>query len=870
MKLRVSFVVAAVAAFSMARAQDLAQMLGALEPREIGPTTMGGRVSDVAVFEKEPRIFYVGTASGGVWKTENGGTNMVPVFDKQPVLSIGAVAVNPQDPEDVWVGTGEPSSRNSTCYGDGLYHSTDGGKTWTLVGFQEARHFSKIVVSPDDPKTVYVAALGNLWGPNPERGLYKTKDGGKTWKKVIDMGPKTGVIDLVVNYKNPKVLLAATWERVRLPYNFYSRSAGNAIYRSTDGGERWTKVTKGMPAGDLGRIGLSMMRSNPKICVATIDAKEGGGFFRSEDEGQSWKRMGGNNDRPFYFSRPQQDPTDEKRCYTGATSLRYSDDKGATFRDFNSQIHPDHHAIWINPSDNQHMIVGNDGGVVQTRDRGKTWQFLGTMRIGQFYAVDVDMRKPYWIYGGAQDNGCWGGPSQTRSGGVSFYHWTTIGGGDGFYVEADPEDYRTVYSESQGGGIQRVNMETGEGRGIRPSPNRLGEPTGTRYRFNWNSPILISPHNHTTLYFGGNKLFKSVDRGDNWKAVSPDLTTNDAEKLKPVVGDSINSGAETHCTIITVSESPVKQGVLWVGTDDGLVQTSKDDGVTWTDVTANIPGVPKGTWVSRVNASRFKDGRCYVTFDGHRGNDYAAYVFVTEDFGATWTRIAGIPDGASCYAFTEGVRNEDLLFVGTEYGVFASIDRGVSWTKYTTGAFPNVRTDDFVIHPRELDLVIATHGRSFWTVPVGPLEQLTKANREKDVYLCEPQAVYGLGRQIEGGYTPFGEFTSPNTQPGTTVYYWLKAETKEKVKVVIQDAGGRDLASLDGQGAAGLNSVRWRPRGRGLTNRTGDVSAVLRIGDKDVAKVAVHLESLVPDGGPNTGSEEWESTRDEDEEGGGR
>ncbi|MBS1721434.1 MAG: hypothetical protein JSS66_00340 [Armatimonadetes bacterium] len=850
---------------SFSYSQDPAQILGALEPRELGPTTMGGRVSDIAVYEKDPRIFYIGTASGGVWKTENGGTALEPIFDKQPVLSIGAIAVNQKNPDEVWVGTGEPSSRNSTCYGDGLYHTMDGGKTWEYVGFKESRQCSRIVINPEDPKTVFVALLGNLWGPNPERGLYKTTDGGKTWKKVIEGGPKVGVIDVTFNPKNPKVMLAATWERLRVPYNFYSRSEANAIWRSTDGGEKWTKVSKGLPTGQVGRIGLSIMRSNPKICIATVDAEKDGGVYRSEDEGVSWTKMSATDPRPFYFSLPRQDPNDENRLYLGATGLMVSDDKGKTVKEMPIQVHPDFHALWINPSDSNHILVGNDGGCAQSRDRGKTWQFLGTMRIGQFYDVSVNNRKPYWIFGGAQDNGSWGGPTQTRNGGVSYYHWFSIGGGDGFYVEADPEDPNIVYSESQGGAVARLDLETGATTGIRPNPSRLGEPSGTRYRFNWDTPIMVSPHNHATVYIGGNKLFKSVDRGDHWKAVSPDLSTNDPEKQKPVLGDQIQSGAEVHCTIISISESPIKEGLLWVGTDDGLVQVSQDGGTTWKEVGANAPGVPKGTWVSRVCASRYKEGRCYVAFDGHRTNDYAPYVFVTEDFGTTWTRINGIPDGNSCYALTEGLKNEDLLFVGTELGLYASLDRGATWTKYTTSTFPNVRVDDMVIHPREFELAIATHGRSFWTVPVGPLEELTKANRDKDVFLCDPQDVTILGRLSGGGYTNFGEFVAQNTQPGTKVYYWLKAETKDKVVVSIQGPGGNELARLDGKGAAGLNSVSWRPRGRQAIGKTGDVSAVLKIGDKEVARTGIHVESLVGSGNPGSG-EESEQVTDPDRE----
>ncbi len=832
---------------------------------------MGGRIADLAVYEADPRIFYVGTAGGGVWKTENGGHTMTPIFDKQPVLAIGAVAVNQKNPDEVWVGTGEPSSRNSTDIGQGLYHSTDGGKTWTSVaGFENVRQFGKIAIDPNDPKTILVAALGNLWGPNPERGLYKSTDDGKTWKKVMDQGDKVGVVDVVYNPKNPKVVLAVTWERLRVPYNFYSRSVNNGIWRSTDGGEKWTRMTKGIPTGEVGRIGLDVMDSNPKIWVAEIDHKDEAGYYRSEDEGQSWTKISKQDDRPFYFSMPRQDPTDENRVYAPATSLMYSDDKGKTFKDMSGSIHPDFHAMWIDPKDHNHMLVGNDGGVAQTRDRGVSWEFLGTMRIGQFYAVDTDNRKPYWVYGGAQDNGCWGGPTQTRNGGVSYFHWISVGGGDGFYVKVDPEDWHIIYSESQGGAIQRINVETGEGRGIRPIPSRLGEPSGTRYRFNWDSPIFISPHNHTTLYFGGNKVFKSVDRGNNWKLVSPDLTTNDPEKEKPVVGDNIQSGAETHCTIICIGESPVKQGVLWVGTDDGNLQVSQDDGVTWKNVVSNVPGVPKNTWVTRVVPSKYKEGRCYVTFDGHRSNDYKPYVYVTEDFGATWKALTGIPDGNPCYAFAEGEQNEDLLFVGTEFGLYVSIDRGQSWTKYTTDSWPNVRVDDLKIQARDLDLVVATHGRSFWTVPIGALEQLTKTNRDKDAFLCQPRNIYFIGRMSGGGYTSFGEFVARNTQPGAPIFYNLKTEAKERVTISVVDAAGNEVGHMTGDRDAGLHTVSWSPRGR-IGRVSGDFGVVLKIGDKEIARTSVRVESMITDTGYTQDSDDQEQTTsgDPDERTGG-
>lgn len=839
------FIAVALASVSFSQNYDaVVQMLSAIEPRELGPTTMGGRISDLAIYEKDQRIIYVGSASGGVWKTEDGGRVFSPVFDKQATLSIGAVAVDQNDPKDVWVGTGEGSSRNSTCIGEGLYHSTDGGATWTMVGLQNVRQFGRIAINPSDSKTLLVAAVGNLWGPNPERGLYKTTDEGKTWKKVIDGGDKVGAIDVRYDPKNPKNVLAVTWERLRVPHNFYSRSDSNGIYRSTDGGDHWTRVTKGLPEKEVGRIGIDVMRSNPKIWVATVDAKEGSGFYRSEDGGVSWTKMTSQNPRPFYFSVPRADPLDENRVYLPGTNLSYSDDKGKTFKDYQSDIHPDFHAAWIDPTDSNHMLFGNDGGVVQTRDRGKTWEFLSSLRVGQFYNVDYNMRIPYWVGGGAQDNGSWAGPTQARQGGVAYFNWLGFQFGDGFYVQFDKEDSQWFYSESQGGGIIRSNLVTGENTPIRPSVAKTGDPAGTKYRFNWSTPFLLSPFNQSTIYLGGNILFKSVDRGLHWKSISPDLTTNDPEKEKPVVGDNINSGAETHCTIITLNESPVKPGLLWVGTDDGLVQMSPDDGGSWKEVTGNFSGVPKNTWVSRVAPSAFKAERCYVSFDGHRSNDYKPYVYMTEDNGATWKSISSnLPEGP-VYVVKEDPKNEDLLFVGTEFGLFISVDRGATWNKYTTGAWPNVRVDDVTVHPRDLDLIVGTHGRSFWTIPIAPLEQLTADNRGKDSFLCTPPPVYLLGRINGGGYTSFGEFVAPNTQPKATLYYWLKAESKEKVQILVQDILGNVVSRLDAKGGAGLNSVEYRPRGRNAPRKTGDYAVVLKIGDKEAAKVPLRIEDI--------------------------
>lgn len=803
---------------------------------------MGGRIIDLAVYEKEPRIFYIGTAGGGVWKTENGGITVRPVFDKERFVAVGSLAVRQDDPNHVWVGTGEESSRNSTQWGGGIYKSEDGGATWTLAGLEKTRHISKVILHPKDKNTVWVASLGSLWGYDQDRGVFKTTDGGKTWQKVLYIDEKTGIADMAIDPNDSNVLLAAAWEKIRKPYTFISGGPGSGLYRSTDGGRTWRKVTKGLPENTpLGRIGLSFFRKNSNIVVATVEAK-GGGVFRSKDKGQSWQKINNLNPRPFYFSKPMQDPSDESRIYVLAVNFHFSEDGGATFRNMSMNIHVDHHAIWINPSDSNHMIIGNDGGLAQTRDRGLAWEHINSLPIGQYYAITYDMRKPYYVYGGLQDNGSWAGPTQTSRGSVSFLDWYGIGGGDGFHVQVDPQDWTTVYSESQGGAISRLNQASGDFRFIRPRPRQ-----GETYRFNWSSPILISPHNSKTIYFGGNKLFKSVNRGDSWSVVSDDLTSNDPQKQRPGQGSVSpeNTGAETHCTIVTISESPRKAGLLWVGTDDGYVWVTENDGQKWSNVTANIPGLPPNTWCSRVTASRFVDGRAYATFDGHRSNDYKAYVYVTEDLGKTWTKLSdSIPDEEACYVIKEGERNPDLLVLGTELSLYISLDRGKSWMRYRSGSFPTVAVHDVAIHPRELDLIVGTHGRSIWILPIAPLEGLTAEALAKDVVLCRPQAVYHLGRVSPLSWMGDRLFASPNTQPGTTIFYYLKADMGGDAVLTISDTLGERVAELKGPATAGLNAVRWNVTNRARV-KAGEYRLTLNVGGQEQSQL-ITVEDLTP------------------------
>lgn len=852
--LLVPFAVTATAQTPPAQ-EPWANIVNTLKPRSIGPTNMGGRITDLAVYGPKPQVFYIATASGGLWKTENAGITVAPVFDKENTVSIGACAVSQKDPNLVWVGSGEGTSRNSVAWGDGVYKSTDGGKTWTNMGLKETMHIARIVIDPRDENTVYVGAQGRLWGPNPERGVYKTTDGGKTWNLMLKVDDTTGVADLQMNPKNPNELLCAMWTRVRKAYDFTSGGPNSGLYKSKDGGKTWKKITQGFPkGGGLGRIGISYFQADPKYVVTTVEYSpkanpdikatgatqmNGGGIFISQDGGESWAQSSGLNPRPFYFSHPQWDPTDKNRIYVLGVSLHVSDDMGKTFRTLRASIHADNHAFWVDPKDNSTMVIGNDGGVYVSRDRAVNWQHLNNIVAGQFYAVAFDFRKPYWVYGGLQDNGSWGYPTNTIRGGPTFADAYNTGGGDGFHVQVDPNDWAIVYSESQGGAVSRLDQKTGARRFIRPRP-----PQGERYRFNWSTPIYLSPHNSSTVFIGGNKLFKSVNRGDNFKAISPDLTTNNPNKLKPGANSVTpeDTGAEAHCTIITISESPIRQGLLYVGTDDGLVWTSPDDGQTWTNLTANIPDLPANTWCSRVLASKWEEGRVYATFDGHRNNDFKPYVYASGDYGKTWSKLsAGLPDNDCVYVIREGTQNSDLLLLGSEMSLRVSLDLGKTWGR-VRGDFPTVAVHDIQIHPRDLEAVIGTHGRSIWTMDVSALEQLTATNRDKDIFLCKPQTVYNMGFVSGAPWDGDAVYQAQNSQPTVNLYYWIKTKPVGNVRLQVTDAAGNQVADMSGGNEVGLNVVRWSARNR----PAGDYRLILRADGKEYI-TAVKVEDA-PDG----------------------
>ncbi|HLK60816.1 MAG TPA: hypothetical protein VKU00_29905 [Chthonomonadaceae bacterium] len=790
--------------------------------RNIGPTIMGGRIDDFGVVASNPSILYVGSATGGVFKSVNHGTTWEAVFDSQNVSSIGAVTVAPSNPDVVWVGTGEANNRQSSSWGDGVYRSTDAGKTWQHVGLEKTMHIGRIVVHPQNPEVAWVAACGDLWASSKDRGLYKTTDGGKTWTNTLFVNEDTGFTDIVIDPQHPDTLVAAAYQRRRTPFGFNGGGPGSSLYKTTDGGQTWKKLTEGLPTGDTGRIGLDIYHKDPKILYACIE-NAAGGIFRSEDSGDTWKKMGVvnmglNAYRPMYFSQIRVDPNDDQRIYLAGVRMGLSVDGGKTFSNtIGPRIHADVHAMWIDPANSNHLIVGCDGGIQWSFDKARTWDYVNTIPVSQFYQVSFDMRRPYWVYGGLQDNGSWGAPSSTLTQfGPTNDDWMNVGGGDGFYTQADPSDWRIIYSESQQGALRRMSVATGESKSIRPRPP-VGEPA---YRFDWNSPLIISPHNPKKLLFGGNRLFISTDRGDSWRRTD-DLSTNPDRTKMPIMGVmpspkmlSLNDGQDSYGEIVTLTESPLKAGLIYVGTDDGNVQVSHDDGKTWQNIAGNVPGVPKGTYVSRVLASHYTEGRAYVSFTGHSRGDLKPYIFVTEDYGATWTPLAAnLPEGNTVKCIQEHPRNPNLLFAGTERGLYVSFDRGGKWQRL--GApLPTVPIYDIEVHPRDNDLILATHGRGIWILDdITPLEQIAGKPLPTQPMLFPPRTGVAFRTWDNKGITGNRFFSGPNPPSGALLQYYLPTELAQdsNVSLTILDKSGktvvRELRNLSL--AAGMHRVTW-------------------------------------------------------------
>ncbi len=756
-------------------------LLAGLKARAIGPASMSGRVAAIDAVESNPDIVYVGAATGGVWKTVNGGLTWEPLFDDQAVSAVGAVAVFQPNPDIVWVGTGEGNPRNSVSFGQGIYRSLDGGRTWKHLGLAETERIHRVIPHPTDPDVAYAAAQGRLWGENPERGVFKTTDGGRTWKKVLYIDPRTGAADLIMDPRNPNKLFAALWDHRREPWTFRSGGPGSGLYVTQDGGETWKRLTEddGLPRGPLGRIGLAISRSNPDTVYALVEANRSA-LVRSDDGGRTWKTASSDErvaNRPFYYADIRVDPAWPNRVYNLTSRLTVSDDGGKTFSRLgrSNEIHGDYHALWINPNDPEHMIAGNDGGLGVSHDRGDTWYFVSNLPLAQYYHVAVDMDTPYNVYGGLQDNGSWRGPSAVwEEGGIRNHHWAKVGGGDGFDTLPDPADSTTGYAMSQAGFLMRWNLRDGEVKSIRPPSPDPAE----RLRFNWNAGIATDPFEPGTLYYGSQYLHKSTDRGETWTVISPDLTSDKPEWQKQAQSGGLTpdvTGAENFTTIIAVAPSALERGVIWVGTDDGRVHVTRDGGQNWTSVEKNIPGAPANTWVPHIRPSKHQAGGAFLVMDDHRRSNFTSYVFRTDDFGRTWKSLATSDLSGWALSIEQDPVDPDLLFLGTEVGLYVSLDGGRRWMRWRHG-LPTTPVADLVIHPRDHDLVIATHGRALYVLDdLAPLRDMTPET------LDEPLRVYAGGpavlhqRKPAGGASRAGagDFRGENRPYGALITYSL-------------------------------------------------------------------------------------------------
>lgn len=799
--------------------------------RSIGPTRQSGRFVDFAVPVQRPYTFYAATASGGLWKTVNNGLTFEPIFDNEKVFSIGDIAVSPDNPDIIWVGTGEANNSRSTYWGDGVYKSLDGGRTWKNMGLNDSHHIGRIVIDPSNPETVYVAALGHLYSENETRGLYKTTDGGRSWKKVLDLKVEErsiGVVDVVLDPRNPQILYAAAYDRLRKPWNYQLGGPGSGIYKSEDGGQTWKKLENGLPGGILGRIGLSIYPGNPRIIYACIENanKPGlspeeryreiklglpsagmidGEVYRSDDGGESWKKVSPEGQSiggapGYYYGQIIVDPNDDQVVYVLSVSVLGTRDGGRTWNRRVFNFGGDNHALWIDPANSNHMLLGYDHGMGITYDGGKNWYHLDFLPLAQFYAIGLDNSYPYRVAGGTQDNGSHLGPSTKPAGKpVRLEDWLTVGGGDGMYNVFDWKTNRYLYNESQFGEIQRVDLQTGERKRIRYQRQDL--------RWNWCAPILVSRHNSDVIYHGANILLKSPYRGEYWLEISPDLTTNDKQKLPQGKG---GDGNIQYCTITTIDESPLVEGLLWVGTDDGNVWLTRDGGRNWEKLNDNIKGHP-GYWVSRVVASNFNPATAYVTFTGFRHDDFRPFIFRTDDYGRTWTSISGnLPEGP-VNVIREDYRQPRLLFAGTDFGVYVSPDGGQNWFQLK-GNLPTQPVHDLQLHPRENDLVVATHGRGIFIADISWLQELTPEvlNRDLHLFPVEPKIKW-LDR--ESRHSSSLNFDGESEPDAVVINYYLKSAVTGEVKIKIY-SGHLLLSELKGQGRAGLNQVLWNMTAR--------------------------------------------------------
>lgn len=806
--------------------------------RQVGPAVTGGRIHDVEALPDDPSTVYLATASGGLWRSTNKGTTWTPIFDDQPVSTFGDLAIAPSNPRILYAGTGEQNNRQSTSWGNGVYRSDDGGDTWRHLGLDQTRHIGRVQIHPTNPDIAWVAALGNLWAPSEERGVYRTTDGGRTWTKTLFVDTLTGVVDLALDPANPDILYAAAYQRMRAAWGFNGGGPGSGIYRSTDGGQTWQELTNGIPAGDRGRIGLALAPSRPRTIYATIEHATEGGIYRTDDGGDSWTRVNERNDRPMYYSHIFVDPTNPERLYKLATNFYRSDDGGRTLRrmptspTYDVGVHADYHSIWIDPTDPEHFYLVGDAGLYESWDMGEQYIRINNLPIGQFYDIGLDMRDPYHIYGGMQDNHSWVGPSATRHWtGIIGDDWRQIGFGDGMYQSVDPTSHRYVYSNSQNGNYTRVDAETGDILDIAPR-----EPEGETYRFDWTSPSLVSRHAPNVVYLGGNRLFKSTDRGYSWEATDDLTRRTDRDTLslmgvvastrscsggfgqqaQPQTGPCIlskNDGESTYAEITTIAESPLTPEVLWVGTDDGAVQVSRDGGTTWTEVGSNLaalPGAPPAsTYVSRVLASGIGADVAFVTLDAHRQGDFRPYVYRTDDFGQTWSAvIEGLDPTGSVRAITQDPDNPNVLYLGTEHALYASANGGTGWTKFTAN-LPATIYIDLEIHPRDHDLVVATHGRSIWILDdARALADWSPAVASAPLHIFPIRTATTMHYWKDTSYRGHGEWNGENPPDGAILTYWLGTAAPD-VEITITDADDNVVRTLRGTGERGLHRVTW-------------------------------------------------------------
>ena len=862
-------------------AQLTTAQLDGLRFRTIGPAVMSGRIVDLAVAESDPIKFYVASATGGVYKTSDNAITLEPVFEHEGTHSVGAIALHQRDTSIVWVGTGERANRQSSSWGDGVYKSTDGGESWTNMGLRDSKHIGRIALHPDDTELVYVAAMGHLWGPNEERGLYRSSDGGGTWEPVLQVDEHTGAVDVALDPDDPDIVYAATYQRERRPWGFHGGGPGSALHRSMDGGDTWERltgpgITRGLPEGEIGRIGLSIYRSDPRIVYASVEqgyrynastayTERRAGIYRSEDRGETWEHMSDWNPRPMYASQITVDPSDDQRIYM-VNSYSFSDDGGRTFTVPPQSLHGDDRLVWVNPSDSRHVMKADDGGLGISYDRGLNWLYISDLPVSQYYRVSVDMARPYNVYGGLQDNGSWMGPSETyRQNGIVNSDWRRLGGGDGFLNLVDTTSNAVVYTESQYLGLSRVDLRTGQRASIRPGDpeghiagrrnwetwrevgtfedQRLGNAMAPA---NWDGPFTISPHDASTVYAGTNIMWRTTDRGDSWTALG-DLTTRVDRRVLPIMGQmphddlpSLDDGIPYYPTISAVAESPLRRGLLFAGTDDGRMHVSHDGGQSWTDLTAggvsdsdgadddaadgrllrpgtpapNFPGLPPGAWVSGIEPSRHDEGRVYAVWNNYRNDDYANYLHRSDDYGQTWRSITGdLPAERVLRTVREDLRNENVLFLGAEIGLFYSMDGGERWTELR-GGMPTLPFNDLVIHPRDNDLVLGTHGRGIWILDqINALQEITPEVLAADAHLFTIEPAVQIRRAGGEAHTGDVYYRGENPPLGAILDYWLREKAAEgAVEVVIENSDGERVAAVGGTGRQGMNRVVWDMR----------------------------------------------------------